>query len=67
MKLVVLENAQQIAEKVSEIFIKQVEEKKDSVLGFATGASPVPTYELLVKAYEDGRLSLKDITTFNLD
>lgn len=67
MKLVILEDAQQIARQVSEIFIAQVEAKKDSVLGFATGASPVPTYELLVEAYKQGKLSLKDITTFNLD
>ena len=45
----------------------QVAEKPDSVLGFATGASPVPTYNNLIKAYKSGRVSFKDITTFNLD
>lgn len=67
MDLKVLEDAGQIAQAVSQIIIEGVSKKSNSVLGFATGASPVPTYELLVRAYKRGELSLKDVTTFNLD
>ena len=37
------------------------------VLGLATGTTPIPLYQNLIKAYQDKLVSFKDITTFNLD
>lgn len=67
MNLHIFENAEQIAVAVGNMMIEQVNNKPDSVLGFATGASPVPTYNYLVKCFNEGKVSFKDITTFNLD
>ena len=67
MKLVLLNSSAEIADEVSSIIIEQVNRKPDSVLGFATGASPVETYNKLIEAYNDKKVSFKDITTFNLD
>ena len=63
----IFNNAEEIGKAVSNLIVEQVNEKPDSVLGFATGASPVPTYKSLIKAYNKGKVSFKDITTFNLD
>ena len=63
----IFNNAEEIGKSVANLIIEQVNEKPDSVLGFATGASPVPTYKSLIKAYNKGKVSFKDITTFNLD
>ena len=63
----IFNNAEEIGKAVADLIIEQVNEKPDSVLGFATGASPVPTYKSLIKAYNKGKVSFKDITTFNLD
>lgn len=63
----IFNNAEEIGKAVANLIIEQVNEKPDSVLGFATGASPVPTYKSLIKAYNKGKVSFKDITTFNLD
>lgn len=63
----IFDNAEQIGTAVANMIIEQVNEKPDSVLGFATGASPVPTYSHLVKAYNNKKISFKGITTFNLD
>lgn len=63
----ILDNAEQIGKAVANLIIEQVNTKPNSVLGFATGASPVPTYKELIKAYNEGAVSFKDITTFNLD
>jgi len=41
--------------------------KKSFVLGLPTGSSPVGTYNELAKLYEKGRLSFKDVVTFNMD
>ena len=45
----------------------QVILKPDSVLGLATGSSPIGTYEQLVKWYEKDDLDFADVTTVNLD
>lgn len=63
----IFNNAEEIGKAVANLIVEQVNEKPDSVLGFATGASPVPTYKSLIKAYNKGKVSFKDITTFNLD
>ena len=67
MNLHIFDNAEQIAAAVGNMIIEQVNQKPDSVLGFATGASPVPTYNYLIKKFNEGKVSFKDITTFNLD
>lgn len=67
MKVVLMDNAYEISKAVSSIIIEQVNNKPNSVLGFATGASPVETYKRIIESYENGGVSLKDITTFNLD
>jgi glucosamine-6-phosphate deaminase len=63
----IFNNAEEIGKAVANLIVEQVNEKPDSVLDFATGASPVPTYKSLIKAYNKGKVSFKDITTFNLD
>ncbi len=67
MILHIFDNAEQIGVAVANMIAEQVNEKPNSVLGFATGASPIPTYENLIKAYKNGKASFKDIKTFNLD
>lgn len=67
MKVIVLENAFEISKQAAEIIIRQVNSNHGSVLGFATGASPVETYKRIIESYEKGEVSLKHITTFNLD
>lgn len=67
MILHIFDSAEQIGSAVANLIIEQVNEKPNSILGFATGASPIPTYNSLIKAYEKGKVSFKDIITFNLD
>lgn len=67
MRVIVLDNALEISKEAAEIVINQINKKHGSVIGFATGASPVETYKRIIEAYEKGEVSLKYITTFNLD
>ena len=67
MKVVKLQNAYDISVEVAKIITDQINAKPESVLGFATGSSPVETYKRIIEKYEKGEVSLKDITTFNLD
>lgn len=67
MEVIVYNTAAEIGEAIGKIFVDTVNAKHDSVLGLATGASPIPTYDYIAKAYAEGKVSLKDVTTFNLD
>ena len=64
---VVVGNEKVISKLIADEFIKQVNEKPNSVLGLATGTSPLGVYANLVKANKEGKVTFKDVATFNLD
>ncbi|KAI0298113.1 hypothetical protein B0F90DRAFT_1810954 [Multifurca ochricompacta] len=37
------------------------------VLGLPTGSSPIPTYKHLIRLVKDGKISFKNVVTFNMD
>jgi len=41
--------------------------KPESVVGLATGGTPVGFYSELIKIHKDGKFSFKEVKTFNLD
>ena len=41
--------------------------EKPYVLGLPTGSSPIGTYKELVNLYEEGKVSFKNVVTFNMD
>lgn len=67
MQIQVFDTTRQIASAVSAILLKQIREKPQSVLGFATGSSPVATYQKLIEAHENDGADFSKVTTFNLD
>ncbi|HHU24421.1 MAG: glucosamine-6-phosphate deaminase [Bacilli bacterium] len=67
MKIIVVENYEQLSNEAAKIIINQLQKKPNSVMGLATGATPMGMYEALRKAYANGEVSFKDVTTFNLD
>ncbi len=67
MDIKIFENAEQIACAAAQLYKELVGSKPNAVLGLATGATPVPTYKKLIELYNNGEISFKDVTTFNLD
>ena len=67
MKIITLENAAQIGEQLGRYYVDFVKAHPSCVLGLATGATPLPTYAAIVKAFQAGEVSFADVTTFNLD
>ena len=67
MKVVILDNAEQVAQYGADIFKRQLIQKPASVLGLATGSTPLALYQALISANQRGEISFKDIITFNLD
>ena len=67
MKLIVCKDYDEMSKEAAQIFIEQIKNKSNSVLGLATGSSPIGMYKELIKANESGSIDFKDVTTFNLD
>ncbi|MCP8899210.1 glucosamine-6-phosphate deaminase [Gilvimarinus xylanilyticus] len=67
MKVVILENAAQVATYGAGLFQRQLQSKPDSVLGLATGSTPVALYNELIALNRDGEISFQHSRTFNLD
>lgn len=67
MKWIEVNTYEELSEVAATIFSKQIQEKPDSVLGLATGGSPVGMYKKLVARHQAGHLSFKKVQTFNLD
>ncbi|QHW30615.1 glucosamine-6-phosphate deaminase [Paenibacillus rhizovicinus] len=51
----------------AQLFASALKEKPESTLGLATGSTPIGIYEKMIEMYENGDLSFKYATTFNLD
>lgn len=67
MVVKVFNSADEIGKAAAAVFAAQVITKPDSILGLATGSSPVPTYNNMISLYKEGVVDFKDVTTFNLD
>ena len=67
MEVRIFNTPDEIAVACADIFCNLIEEKPACVLGLATGASPVKTYNELIRRYNNGEISFKEISTFNLD
>ena len=67
MQVHVFDNAQQVGQAAAELFAAQVISKPNSVLGLATGSTPVSMYRRLVAVHRTVGLDFSEVTTFNLD
>jgi len=67
VKKIVLENYDAVSRAAADIFERQLREKPDSVLGLATGSTPLGLYAELVRRYQAGRIDFSKAQSFNLD
>lgn len=67
MRIYVLDNYEEISMKAASILASQIILKPDSVLGLATGSTPLGMYRELVKMHKKGILDFSQVITFNLD
>lgn len=67
MRILVCKNYDEMSKKAAQMILSQVTLKPNSVLGLATGSTPVGMYKQLVKMYNDKQIDFSEISTFNLD
>ena len=67
MEVIVLKNYDEVSKKAFEVMKEVVANKKNAVLGLATGSSPIGLYQNMIKDHQENGTSYADITSFNLD
>ena len=67
MRIIGCENYEEVSKKAAQMILSQVTLKPNSVLGLATGSTPIGMYENLVKLNKNGDIDFSEVRTFNLD
>lgn len=67
MNIIVVKDYLEMSRKAAHMVVGQILQKPETVLGLATGSSPIGMYDELVKFYKEGMISFKEVVTFNLD
>eukprot|EP00055_Hartaetosiga_balthica_P000453 m.136617 g.136617 ORF g.136617 m.136617 type:complete len:290 (+) comp10777_c0_seq1:59-928(+) len=72
MRLFVFDDSDWVGNFTADYIAKRINEfgpteEKKFVLGLPTGSTPLPTYHHLVKLHKEGKVSFKNVVTFNMD
>ena len=72
MRLIIEENDAKAGLWTARYIVARIKEKaartdRPFVLGLPTGSTPVETYKELVRLYEAGEVSFRNVVTFNMD
>lgn len=67
MKFIKVDTYNELSREAALVISSQLKRKPDSVLGLATGSSPVGAYRELIKMYENGEIDFSSARSVNLD
>lgn len=67
MQIHLYDSAAQVGQAAATLIAAQIIAKPDSVLGLATGSTPIPTYQELIRLCKGGVLDFSRVRSFNLD
>jgi len=67
MKIIKAKDYVEMSRKAAYYIADQVLLKPNSVLGLATGSTPLGTYQELIQLYQNGEVSFNQVRSFNLD
>ncbi len=67
IRLIVAEDYDQLSQKAAQLVANQLSQKPASVIGFATGSTPLGLYRELITMYQSKKVSFDQMISFNLD
>lgn len=72
MRLIIQENYENVSSWTAAYIVKRIHDfeptgKGPFVMGLPTGSSPIGTYEELIRLNKEGKVSFKNVVTFNMD
>ena len=67
MKMIAVSNYDEMSRRAAELVVAQVQKKATTLLGLATGGTPVGTYALMAEAQRRGEVTYAQCRSVNLD
>jgi len=67
VKVIKVKDYNELSSKAAQLITEQIIKKKNSVLGLATGSTPIGVYQELIGKFQKGELDFSEVITFNLD
>ncbi|TFG00788.1 MAG: glucosamine-6-phosphate deaminase [Promethearchaeota archaeon] len=67
MEILIRKNYDEMSKTAANLIVDQIKRNPKSVLGLATGSTPIGTYEELIRLHKSGNLDFSQIKSFNLD
>lgn len=67
MEVIITANPEEMSKLAATLIRRQILQKPNSVLGLATGSTPIPLYAELVRMHREEGLDFSKVKTFNLD
>lgn len=67
MEVLIFKDSQSLAAKSADLVESQIKTYPDSVIGLATGSTPLGLYQELIRRCNEGGLNFSKVKTFNLD
>jgi len=67
LKIVVVKDYDALSIMAADIIASQIKSNPNSVLGLATGSTPIGTYKELIKKFKNHKIDFSGVETFNLD
>jgi glucosamine-6-phosphate deaminase len=67
MRIIIVKDYDEMSREAARIIAHQIRKKPHSVLGLATGSTPLGVYRDLIRMHREEGLDFSKVTTFNLD
>ena len=67
MQVFVYKNEAEVGKAAGMIVSSEILKKPDCILGLATGSTPIPTYQEMIRMNKEGILDFSKVRSFNLD
>lgn len=67
MRIIYADNYNDMSKKAASMLASQVILKPNSVLGLATGGTPIGMYKRIIELYKNGEIDFSKVKSFNLD
>ena len=67
MQVFVYKNEAEVGKAAGMIVASEILKKPDCILGLATGSTPIPTYQEMIRMNKEGILDFSKVRSFNLD
>ena len=67
MKRIICDNYDEMSKLAADMYVQQLKDKPDSVLGLATGTTPIGLYNELIRRHKADEIDFSKAQSFNLD